>query len=43
MAVPGPAAIAAVPVDRREALRMELEPVFAALRDVNEGRRGDGR
>jgi vacuolar-type H+-ATPase subunit H len=36
MAVPGPAAIAAVPVDRSEALRMELEPVFAALRDVNE-------
>ena len=36
MAVPGPAAIAAVPADRSEALRMELEPVFAALRDVNE-------
>ncbi len=36
MAVPGPAAIAAVPVDQSEALRMELEPVFAALRDVNE-------
>ncbi len=36
MAVPGPAAIAAVPVDRSEVLRMELEPVFAALRDVNE-------
>jgi len=35
-AVPGPAAIAAVPVDRSEALRMELEPVFAALRYVNE-------
>ncbi|MGA2473475.1 MAG: hypothetical protein ABSG39_08265 [Acidimicrobiales bacterium] len=37
MAVPGPAAIAAVPADRREVLRRELEPVFAALRDVNEG------
>ena len=37
MAVPGPAAIAAVPSDRSEALRKELEPVFAALRDVNEG------
>ncbi len=37
MAVPGRAAIAAVPADRREVLRMELEPVFAALRDVNEG------
>ncbi len=36
MAVPGPAAIAAVPADRSEVLRMELEPVFAALRDVNE-------
>ncbi|HLM97361.1 MAG TPA: hypothetical protein VK283_13675 [Acidimicrobiales bacterium] len=36
MAVPGPAAIAAVPVDRSQALRMELEPVFAALRYVNE-------
>ncbi len=36
MAVPGPAAIAAVPSDRSEALRKELEPVFAALRDVNE-------
>ena len=36
MAVPGPAAIAAVPVDRSETLRMELEPVFAALRGVNE-------
>ncbi|HLM94671.1 MAG TPA: hypothetical protein VK283_00065 [Acidimicrobiales bacterium] len=37
MAVPGPAAVAAVPADRREALRMELEPVFAALRASNEG------
>jgi vacuolar-type H+-ATPase subunit H len=37
MAVPGPAAVAAVPADRSEALRMELEPVFAALRGVNEG------
>lgn len=37
MAVPGPAAVAAVPADRREALRTELEPVFAALRHVNEG------
>ncbi len=36
MAVPGPAAIATVPADRSEALRKELEPVFAALRDVNE-------
>jgi len=36
MAVPGPAAIAAVPSDRSETLRKELEPVFAALRDVNE-------
>ena len=37
MAVPGRAAVAAVPADRREALRMELEPVFAALRASNEG------
>ena len=37
MAVPGPAAVAAVPADRREALRFELEPVFAALRGSNEG------
>ena len=37
MAVPGPAAVAAVPTDRREALRMELEPVFAALRGINQG------
>ena len=37
MAVPGPAAVAAVPADRSEALRMELEPVFAALRGINEG------
>ncbi len=37
MAVPGPAAVAAVPADRREAVRTELEPVFAALRASNEG------
>ncbi len=37
MAVPGPAAVAAVPADRSEAVRMELEPVFAALRSINEG------
>jgi hypothetical protein len=37
MAVPGPAAVAAVPADRREVLRMELAPVFAALRAPNEG------
>ena len=36
LAVPGPATVAAVPADRREALRMELEPVFAALRGSNE-------
>ncbi len=36
MAVPGLAAVASVPADRREALRMELEPVFAALRATNE-------
>ena len=37
MAVPGSAAVAAVPADRSEALRMGLEPVFAALRVINEG------
>jgi len=36
MAVPGLAAVAAVPADRREVLRMELEPPFAALRASNE-------
>jgi len=34
MSVPGPAANVGVPVNRTAALRQELEPVFAALRDT---------
>ncbi len=36
MAVPGPVALATVPADRTAALRKELEPVFSALREVDE-------